>query len=261
MVASLFWPYSYLAAMLFAIVLMTYEYFKMTIGKGYKLERICCYVGVAAFFTLSFFVIGYGLSPKYLLLVFLPYFVSSIVLLYNRELLADKQMDKSPHLFFPLLYIALPMASTLLLTFAGAQYDFKLLLSLFIIIWMSDVGAFIFGMSFGQRPKSRKLFPSLSPKKSWAGFWGGALITAITSGILYLIGFLQIPLVHCAAISVIVSVFGVYGDLFESLLKRHYNLKDSGTIMPGHGGLLDRFDGALFAIPTVVIYLKMFSII
>lgn len=86
-------------------------------------------------------------------------------------------------------------------------------------------------------------------------------MTFITMAVLWWTGLLDLSIWHCAAIAAIISIFGVYGDLFESLLKRHYNVKDAGKILPGHGGLLDRFDGALFAIPAVVIYLKMFSII
>ena len=260
-VASLFWPLSYAVAMLFAIVLMTVEYFNMTVEKGYELEKCLSIVGEMALFVLAFLTVKYGIDPKYMLLVFLPYMALCIVMLYNRELIADKNVDKSSHLFFPVLYIALPMTSTLLLSFHGAGYEYRLLLSIFIMIWLSDVGAYIFGMSFGQKPNSRKLCPSLSPKKSWAGFWGGVLMTFITMAVLWWTGLLDLSIWHCAAIAAIISIFGVYGDLFESLLKRHYNVKDAGKIMPGHGGLLDRFDGALFAIPAVVIYLKMFSII
>mgnify|MGYP002513203285 CR=1 FL=1 len=107
----------------------------------------------------------------------------------------------------------------------------------------------------------KKLFPSISPKKSWIGFWGG-LFTAvgIAVGLKYY-GLLPFDLVHCIAMAILLNVTGVYGDLIESQWKRHYEVKDSGTIIPGHGGLLDRFDSALIAIPIGIIYLVVMNVL
>ena len=129
-----------------------------------------------------------------------------------------------------------------------------------MIIWGSDVGAYIFGITLGQR-YGKKLFPSISPKKSWIGFWGGmAMAIALAVGLHYL-GMLPFDLPHCIAMSVLLNVTGVYGDLIESQWKRHYEVKDSGNIIPGHGGLLDRFDSALIAIPIGIIYLVVWNVL
>jgi phosphatidate cytidylyltransferase len=143
---------------------------------------------------------------------------------------------------------------------AGSEFDGKLLLSFFAIVWGSDVGAYVFGITLGQK-YGKKLFPSISPKKSWIGFWGGLLTAVAVAFAMQKLGLLEFESLHCIALAVILVVTGVYGDLIESLWKRHYNIKDSGNIMPGHGGLLDRFDSALVAIPSGVIYLIIFNLL
>jgi phosphatidate cytidylyltransferase len=135
-----------------------------------------------------------------------------------------------------------------------------MLLCFFCIIWGSDVGAYLFGMSLGQK-YGKKLFPSISPKKSWIGFWGGLLTAVIVAVALHYAGIFTFNLVHCIAIAILLNVTGVYGDLIESQWKRHYEVKDSGTIIPGHGGLLDRFDSALMAIPVGIIYLVVMNVL
>ena len=107
----------------------------------------------------------------------------------------------------------------------------------------------------------RKLCPSISPKKSWIGFWGGMLSAVLAALIMNRIGMMTYPLVHCLLLAVVMHVAGVVGDLFESQWKRCYNLKDSGNIIPGHGGMLDRFDSALMAIPAGVLYLLMINVL
>ena len=131
------------------------------------------------------------------------------------------------------------------------------MLSLFILIWMSDVGAYCVGTALGQRPDARKLAPSISPKKSWWGFWGGVFFCVAAAVGLHFLTWLPFGLLHCIALGVIVSVAGVCGDLFESMWKRHFGVKDSGNCIPGHGGMLDRFDSSLVAIPLACVYLTL----
>ena len=116
------------------------------------------------------------------------------------------------------------------------------------------MGAYLFGITLGQK-YGKKLFPSISPKKSWIGFWGGVFTSVLVAVVLHNVGLFQLDIIHCIVIAVLLCITGVYGDLIESQWKRHYNVKDSGNIIPGHGGLLDRFDSALIAIPMGVIYL------
>ena len=140
-------------------------------------------------------------------------------------------------------------------------FNGNFLLSLFIMLWSCDVGAYCIGTVFGQKKTSRKLFPSVSPKKSWAGVFGGFLCTILAA---YLVSSFfgdVISLVHWMAIALFVSTIGVLGDLFESLIKRHSGVKDSGNIIPGHGGMLDRYDDILFLLPVISAYLKLFNVI
>ena len=115
-------------------------------------------------------------------------------------------------------------------------------------------------MSFGQK-NGHKLFSSVSPKKSWEGVIGGAFVALLITIFLRYIHWIELPILHSLILTLLIIIFSTYGDLVESKLKRAYGVKDSGNIMPGHGGLLDRFDGALFAIPIALIYLTLFALI
>ena len=139
-----------------------------------------------------------------------------------------------------ILYIALPLG---LLNCIYAQ-NTHLVLALFLFIWLNDTGAFLFGSAFGRH----RLFPSVSPKKSWEGFFGGfaVVIAAAIAMNIYLpeyFGYLSMP--AFTAYAATVSIFATWGDLLESFIKRTTGVKDSGNIMPGHGGALDRIDSLL----------------
>jgi len=136
-----------------------------------------------------------------------------------------------------------------------------MLLSFFILIWVCDVGAYCLGTAFGQKPDSKKLAPKISPKKSWWGFWSAVISGIAAATGLHYLTWLPFSLLHCIAIGLVISVGGVCGDLVESMWKRHFDVKDSGNCIPGHGGMLDRFDSALIAIPLACIYLSFFGLI
>ncbi|NLZ19983.1 MAG: phosphatidate cytidylyltransferase [Bacteroidales bacterium] len=164
-------------------------------------------------------------------------------------------------LYTGLLYIALPITLSPIVVMDGEVFDGWMLLSFFIIIWLSDVGAYCFGTAFGQKPESRKLAPSISPKKSWWGFWSGLVFGIGTAVGLHYLGWLPYGLGHCIALGAIVSAGGVCGDLFESMWKRQFGVKDSGRCIPGHGGMLDRFDSSLVAIPMAYVYLALIDLL
>jgi phosphatidate cytidylyltransferase len=166
-----------------------------------------------------------------------------------------------PVIFAGIVYIGFSMAVMNAIAFSGGVFSGKLLLCLFIIVWASDVGAYCIGSTIGQKAGSRKLAPRISPNKSWAGYWGGLLFCIAAAAVLNLTGMLAIPMVHCIAAGIIIHCMGVFGDLLESIWKRHFGVKDSGKIIPGHGGLLDRFDSSLLAIPSVFAYLLLFDLI
>jgi phosphatidate cytidylyltransferase len=154
------------------------------------------------------------------------------------------------------MYVALPFALLNVLAFHADKvteqigYNPILPLSVFIFLWLSDTGAYCFGSLFGKH----RLFERISPKKSWEGSVGGAALSMLASlPMAQLFPFMNVG--EWAGLAIVVVVFGTWGDLTESLLKRRLHIKDSGNILPGHGGMLDRFDSSLLAIPAAVVYL------
>ena len=252
----------YGAVFLFAMVVMMLEFLKMTCGDNYRCSKILAILSGVALFTLVYLYRGFGIPVKYLILAVIPVFVLMISSLYIKD---KPHFEKYPSLYTSVLYIAVPWS---LLNFAvfnplTGGFNGMLLLSFFCIIWGSDVGAYCFGMALGQK-YGKKLCPSISPKKSWIGFWGGMLVAVGVALALYFTGVFKlngqseiINIVHCVVIAILMDVTGVYGDLIESQWKRNFEVKDSGTLIPGHGGLMDRFDSALIAIPVAIIYLVL----
>ena len=155
---------------------------------------------------------------------------------------------------FSLGYITLPLVLLNRINIAAENTFSWYIICMFIIIWTSDTFAYLSGLTFGKH----KLFERISPKKTWEGFFG-VLIAAIIAGYL-LHGFLNdIQLIHWLILSALISVAGVFGDLVESLFKRAAGIKDSGNIMPGHGGILDRIDSLLFVVPILYLYLQIIN--
>ena len=194
--------------------------------------------------------------------VFIPYLISIIYLLVS-ELYFDRpeNVQNWALALMAQLYIALPFASLNTLCFiatpAGVSYYYWYALSLFIFLWSSDTGAYVFGSWLGKH----KLFPRISPGKSWEGSIGGCITAIVASQVIAsFIPFAETvtPLTSrllWAGLALLTVVIGTWGDLVESLLKRRLGIKDSGNILPGHGGMLDRFDSSLLAIPAAVVYI------
>lgn len=250
--------YVFGTVMLLALIIMMKEFLKMTCGKNYWFSQILSILAGATLFTLIYLYKGFHFPGRLVILAFVPVFILMINSLYVRD---KSRFDKFSNLYTALIYIAVPWS---LLNFAvfNAEGEFNglLLLCFFAIIWGTDVGAYLFGITLGQK-YGKKLFPSISPKKSWIGFWGG-IVTAVGVAVaLHYAGLFCSELIHCICMALLLSVTGVYGDLIESQWKRHYEVKDSGTIIPGHGGLLDRFDSALIAIPIGIIYLVVMNVL
>lgn len=150
------------------------------------------------------------------------------------------------------VFVALPFSLLNFIAFIDeSTYKPLVLVAVFATIWVNDTGAYLVGITFGKH----RLFERVSPKKSWEGFFGGAA-AALLSGYVFSIFIPEISLVEWFIFSEIIVIFGTFGDLIESLLKRTVQVKDSGNAIPGHGGLLDRFDSMLLAAPVIFIYLS-----
>ena len=147
-------------------------------------------------------------------------------------------------------YIILPFVFLMMIPFSNGSYNPQILIGILILIWVNDSFAFLIGKNFGKR----KLFESVSPKKTIEGFVGGTAFSLIASYIIAT-NTTTFSIVNWLIISVIVSIIGTIGDLVESKFKRQANIKDSGNIMPGHGGLLDRLDSLFFVAPFVYLYI------
>ena len=189
--------------------------------------------------------------------VFIPYVLLLLYLMIS-ELYLKKENPilNWAYSMFSQLYIGLPFALLNVLAFINVPQESSVTyysvfpLSIFIFLWLSDTGAYCVGSLIGKH----RLFERISPKKSWEGSIGGGIV-AIGASFVLAHYFPVISMLEWAGLALIVVVFGTWGDLTESLLKRQLHVKDSGTILPGHGGMLDRFDSALMAIPAAVVYL------
>lgn len=244
--------------MLLSLVVMMREFLRMTCGGEYRYSQILSIFAGVTFFVLTYLFKGFNFPGRLVILAFIPVFVVMINSLYVKD---KSRFDKFANLYTAILYIAVPWSVFNFAVFnAEGQFNGCLLLGFFAIVWGSDVGAYLFGITLGQK-YGRKLFPSISPKKSWIGFWGGMFMAIAVAVLFNYIGLLPFSLMHCILLAVLLDIAGVYGDLIESQWKRHYNVKDSGNLIPGHGGLLDRFDSALIAIPIGVIYLVVANLL
>lgn len=226
--------------------------------EGVDVNRfICTVAGVFFFIAMTGFCSDVTPST-----VFIPYLIT-IVYLLVAELYAKNAdpINNWAYTMMSQLYIALPLSLVNVLAYratpVGVEYTYLMPLSIFIFLWLNDTGAYCFGSTLGRH----RLFPRISPKKSWEGSAGGAVVAV---GGAVLIWFLAdkhdvndmgLSVYQWIGLALIVVIFGTWGDLVESLFKRTMGIKDSGTILPGHGGMLDRFDSALLAIPAAVIYL------
>ena len=189
--------------------------------------------------------------------VFLPY-LGLLLYMMITELYLKKKNPTGNWAYSMLsqLYVALPFALLNVLAFQNSPetgsvtYNPILPLSIFVFIWLSDTGAYCVGSLIGKH----RLFERISPKKSWAGSIGGGIFSLASSlGFAHFFPFM--PGWQWVGLAIVVVIFGTWGDLTESLMKRQLGIKDSGNILPGHGGMLDRFDSALMAIPAAVVYL------
>ncbi|WP_295667903.1 phosphatidate cytidylyltransferase [uncultured Mucilaginibacter sp.] len=183
-------------------------------------------------------------------LLFLLPLTSALVFirqLYNKS---DTPFNNIAYTYLGIILVIVPFTFFHALAFVRGAYDFHFPLAFLILLWANDTGAYLVGMKFGRT----KLFERHSPKKTWEGFIGGIIISAGVALILAHF-YVELPWNQWVSIAIIISCIGTLGDLVESMFKRSINVKDSGGILPGHGGLLDRFDGLFLAAPIVYMYL------
>ncbi len=183
-------------------------------------------------------------------ILFFPFvFISFIYELYTKS---DRPFSNVAFIVLAMVYIGVPFGLVPFIAFVDGEYFPNLIFALLVMNWMNDSGAYLVGSRIGRTP----LFPSISPKKTWEGSLGGMAATLLASLLICQV-FTELRLIDWIVLSVIVVVFGSLGDLVESMLKRSVKIKDSGSLLPGHGGMLDRFDAFIFLLPFATAYLLL----
>ncbi len=237
------------------LVLGLFEYFQMVAPRDQWKDRWRRYSGILwglVPFGISLYLIHGGqLSGKKLALNILLYLTTLLGWFFVPELFSRRTQRFSQVALglTGLIYVALPMGCLPLLAYWEGTYQPWQVFSVLLLVWANDTGAYISGIRWGKR----FMLPEISPKKTWEGWAGGFLLTLVTGGLLSS-GLASWTLKDGLITGVLVAVWGPFGDLVESMLKREFAVKDSGKLLPGHGGVLDRFDAFLFALPPVVLY-------
>jgi len=233
-------------------VIALYEFYNLTFASGSTPFLLPSLIAGAIVFLLAYLTSSrYTVTATLILVLPLILFIF-LVALYSDQ----KDVIRSTAIsLLGILYIAIPLSTVNYLAFPhcnGYVYTHRILLGILTLVWINDTGAYLVGISIGRH----RLLERVSPKKSWEGAIGGTILTLAC-------GWWMKPLMGILdqkdwlVLALIVSVFGVFGDLTESLFKRSAGLKDSGIIIPGHGGILDRIDSILFVMPLSLVYLIM----
>lgn len=246
--------HSYAFFLLFVLItgLALWEFYGFVPNNNKSIQKIISVAGGMYLYAASFFYAGGHASSS----VFLPYLLFLLLILiaglYHKT--SNPVNDWAITLFAQFYCAGLFSLLNFIAFDKTHSYNPHYILLIFAFVWLNDTGAYLVGTTFGKH----RLFPRISPLKSWEGFWGGFIVALSASPFFAWLYPGDLMWYDFLALSVIVVVFSTWGDLVESLIKRTYGIKDSGKLLPGHGGILDRFDSVLLVAPAVFLYLSFF---
>ncbi len=239
------------------ILLCQREFYGFFKNSDIKPQRNVGTIGGLSFFLAS--VISFQTSLSFNTLFFI---IPLIFVVFVLELFRNRPQPIANIGFtiLGIIYVAVPFSLLHQISYFnngdfGTEYNYEILIGYFFVLWANDTGAYLVGREFGKT----KLFERISPKKTWEGSLGG-LFFGLLLGYVNSLIFTGLDTITWMALALVIVLFGSLGDLVESLFKRSLGIKDSGKILPGHGGVLDRFDGIFISAPMVYTYLKIISI-
>ncbi|MFR9503703.1 MAG: phosphatidate cytidylyltransferase [Rikenellaceae bacterium] len=234
----------------------TIEFYRMTKLRGYKPQYILGLLSSITLFAINYDYIFYGGNSLEILEMI---FILTIPAMFISELFSASKTPIADlgSTLLSLIYVAIPtmLLCNVAMLLGGGEWNSYIMLAYIFIIWANDSFAYLVGITIG----SHVMFPRISPKKSWEGFVGGVLGAFVVGVVAALL--LDQNYYIWGAMAIIASVTGVLGDLVESMFKRSVEIKDSGNIIPGHGGWLDRFDALLISTPIVYAFLSVLNIV
>ncbi len=248
----LYSEYTFWFVFLFISIMTQYEFYKLVGLNGNLPLSIYGTICGALINAFTFFIEKEALPFRYYYWI-IPLMASTFFIkLFKRK--DPKPFENLGYTFLGLIYVALPFALVNELAIERHHYKPLLMLGILIILWVNDSGAYFVGTILGKR----KLFERISPKKTWEGFFGGAICSLLVA-LVFAKYYTPLDWWKWLVIAGIIVVTGTLGDLVESLFKRSIAIKDSGSVIPGHGGFLDRFDGLLLSMPFILTFLKIFT--
>ncbi|MBP9186364.1 MAG: phosphatidate cytidylyltransferase [Bacteroidia bacterium] len=250
--ATLYSEFSFFILLFVVNFLCLLEFYELVLPDKRWMEKYLGIIAGSVIFIMFAMIFSADLSMAWYYNLIPIFMFMFIIKLFERT---HNEFSTLAFQILGLFYITLPIVMLAKMSFLNSlNYSYGLPMGFFMLLWTSDTGAYLAGRTFGKT----KLFERISPKKTWEGSIGGTILSV---GVAYVIskvfGFDDVSTFDWMVIAVLVVVFGSLGDLFESLLKRNLHIKDSGTLLPGHGGFLDRFDGLFLAIPAVFFYLML----